>query len=473
VAISVPAAGFNATALPATSDEHLVALAARGSQRAFTELYRRHREPLYRYCHNILREHADAEDAVQVAMTRALVALESGTLPASWRAWLFGIARNQAIDQLRLRGRHEPLADAHHVAVAADDVQVEHRERLAVALADVARLPERQRSALVLRELQGLSDREIAATLAISSDGVRQAVFEARTALKDFTLGRELACRTVLELIAGDRRRLRARQVRAHLRSCPSCHAADGAARARGRTAWWLPVWLQDLALRLLAGAPETGHEALAGSTVVVKSLAAAAAATTIGIGLADRPPVSAPSAHHAPPAPVRTATARPTHRVVLATTPAARPVAHGERRPGTVSRAAAPTRPHRGAPSHPATTHHVGSSYPVTPAPQVETHPAAPPTPTSDPSPPPSASTPDGAPATVTAPSQSAPATTPAQAPAAAPDPAPAPAKAPAAQPQVPPGRQPDRVAPGQAKKLAQDPAATPGNGLAKGQAK
>jgi RNA polymerase sigma factor (sigma-70 family) len=459
VAISVPAAGFSATALPATSDESLAALAARGSQRAFTELYRRHREPLYRYCRGILREHADAEDAVQVTMTRALVALESGTLPASWQAWLFGIAHNHAVDELRLRGRHEPLAGADHVAVAADHARVEHRERLAAALADLARLPERQRSALVLRELSGLSDREIGATLAISSDGVRQAVFEARMALKDFTLGREMPCGAVLELIGGDQRRLRARQVRAHLRSCPSCHAAAEAARGRRRAAWWLPVWLQDLAVRLLAGAPETGHEALAGSTVVVKSLAAAAAATTIGIGLADRPPVAAPLAHHAPPAPVRSATARPTHRIVLATPHAARPVAHAERHPGTVTHAA-PARPHPAAPSRRLHPRHVVQSHPVAPPP-LQSRPDATPAPAADP-----------APATVSAPSQSAPAAAPAQAPAtpaAAPDPAPAPAGT-ATPPQVPPGLQPDRVPPGQARKAATDPATLPGNRVANG---
>src|SRR3954470_12345885 len=102
-------------ALPATSDEGLAVLAARGSQRAFAELYRRHREPLYRYCQGILREHADAEDAVQNTMTRALVALENGTPPAAWQAWIFSIARNHAIDQLRRRGRQRPLAEAEHL----------------------------------------------------------------------------------------------------------------------------------------------------------------------------------------------------------------------------------------------------------------------------------------------------------------------------------------------------------------------
>src|SRR4051812_45373814 len=261
-------------------------------------------------------------------MTRALVALERGPAPAAWQAWLFSIARNHAVDQLRRRGRQGPLGEAEHLT-AHDDARLEHRERLTALLADLERLPERQRSALVLREVRGLSDAEIGELLAISSAGVRQAVFEARTALKDFTAGREMACAAVLEMIGGgDRRRLRARQVRAHLRSCPSCHAVHEGARVPRRAAWWLPVSLQDVALRVIVNAPATSHEALAGSTVVVKSLAAAAAATTIGIGLAERPPVSGthdpvPVAAAPPPAPVLTA--RPTFRLGV---PAVRPAA-------------------------------------------------------------------------------------------------------------------------------------------------
>src|SRR2546421_291688 len=81
------------------------------------------------------------------------------------------------------------LHDAENVPASPFERRIEHRERLQTALADLDRLPVRQRSALVLRELGGLSDEEIASALGISASGVRQAVFEARTALKDFGVG--------------------------------------------------------------------------------------------------------------------------------------------------------------------------------------------------------------------------------------------------------------------------------------------
>ena len=89
---------------------------------------------------------------------------------------------------------------------------------------DLADLPERQRAALVLRELNGLSHAEIGAVLELSPAAVKQAIFEARSALFSCREGREMACHDVRRMLSdGDGRVLRGRGVRAHLRSCPDC----------------------------------------------------------------------------------------------------------------------------------------------------------------------------------------------------------------------------------------------------------
>ena len=99
--------------------------------------------------------------------------------------------------------------------------QVVTRAELAALVADLAQLTNRQRSALTMRELNGLSHVEIASALSISPNAAKQAIFEARSALNDFAAGRDLACTRVEELVrVGDRRRLRAKAVRAHLRDC-------------------------------------------------------------------------------------------------------------------------------------------------------------------------------------------------------------------------------------------------------------
>ena len=66
------------------SDELLARQVTRGSARAFSALYQRYHQQLYRYCRSILREDADAQDAVQAAFTAAFSALRKmdGSMPS-------------------------------------------------------------------------------------------------------------------------------------------------------------------------------------------------------------------------------------------------------------------------------------------------------------------------------------------------------------------------------------------------------
>ncbi len=82
----------------------------------------------------------------------------------------------------------EELADR---AALPHDAEIATRERLRSLVADLGELPERQRSAIVMRELSGLSYGEIAAALSCAEGGARQAVYEARTALRDREEGRD------------------------------------------------------------------------------------------------------------------------------------------------------------------------------------------------------------------------------------------------------------------------------------------
>src|SRR5579872_7456114 len=86
-----------------SDDERLAGLIGGGSERAFTVLYERYHQPLYRYCRSIVRDDSDAEDALQSAFARAFAALRRGQRKAPLRPWLFQIAHNEAISQLRRR----------------------------------------------------------------------------------------------------------------------------------------------------------------------------------------------------------------------------------------------------------------------------------------------------------------------------------------------------------------------------------
>jgi RNA polymerase sigma factor (sigma-70 family) len=327
------------SALAAWPDERLGALAAAGDDRAFALLYDRYERPLRGYCRRILGGDGDVDDVMQTTVARALAGLHLRRPGGSWRAWLFRIAHNEAIEVLRRRRPTAQLDAAEGVAIWPIELRMEQRERLDTLVSDLKDLPERQRSALVMRELSGLEHDEIGDALAMTPGAARQAIFEARSALHDFEAGRGMACDDVrVAVSAGDGRRLRERRLRAHLRACPGCRAFRDSGRRR-RAAFLPSVpFLSGLLHRLhLSGMSE--------SAVTTKALAAAAA-LSVSVGLAGGVPhltpihhsghgatASRPSApgllapHHAQGGLASTAAARP-----LSATPPVAPRRHRAR---------------------------------------------------------------------------------------------------------------------------------------------
>jgi RNA polymerase sigma factor (sigma-70 family) len=205
-------------------DVRLARLAARGDRRAFEAIFERYHQELYRYCRAILHDPDDAQDALQSTMASALRALPGDDRQIALRPWLYRVAHNEAISLLRQRTitvdpdrLPEPEAPGVHS-------EAETRERLRDLVVDLDHLPERQRGALVMRELSGLSYAEIGAALNASQAAARQAVYEARVALKELKGGREMQCETARRAMSErDGRVLRGRRLRAHLRTCESC----------------------------------------------------------------------------------------------------------------------------------------------------------------------------------------------------------------------------------------------------------
>jgi RNA polymerase sigma factor (sigma-70 family) len=216
-------------------DELLAKLVGRGSTHAFAVLYERHHQMLYRYCRSILHDPHDAEDALQSTMTQAFAALRASERDVSLRAWLFRIAHNESITIMRKRARTVNNIEETGVAAESEpEAVLADRARLRQLVADLQQLPERQRAALVMRELSGLRVEELASALAISPAAAKQALFEARRSLRELSEGREMDCEDVrLAISAHDRRVLRGRRIRAHLRACEGCRDFDAAIGAR------------------------------------------------------------------------------------------------------------------------------------------------------------------------------------------------------------------------------------------------
>jgi RNA polymerase sigma factor (sigma-70 family) len=276
------------------SDERLARMVAEGSDRAFATLYSRFHQPLYRYCHSMVRNEADAQDALQSTFTAALGALRRSQRDAPLRPWLFRIAHNESISLLRRRRVTEELPETMEAPGRSVEATAEERARLALLVSDLQALPERQRGALVMRELSGLSHEDVAQALGISVGAAKQTVFEARQALQEFSEGRAMACEDIQRVVSdGDKRALRGRRVRAHLRECSRCHAFAEAIPER-RTALLalspaLPAAAASGLFGRIVGASGahhgTGGGLLAGAGT--KSLGVALSAKTVATGVA------------------------------------------------------------------------------------------------------------------------------------------------------------------------------------------
>ena len=220
-----------------TNEATLVRLARSGDDDAFAQIVRRYQGPLLGYCRSVLRNSADAEDAVQLVFISALRRLRVTTTPIDLRPWLFRIAHNRCISLIRSRREHGELDD--RAWGTRDDPApvpsgAEIRETLGEVVADVRRLPADQQAALVLSQVAGLSGAEVADVLACSGARVRTLVHQARSSLRADREARSLSCTSV-------KSRIRAhapldRCLRRHLRLCESCSAKAAAARTPAGT---------------------------------------------------------------------------------------------------------------------------------------------------------------------------------------------------------------------------------------------
>jgi len=165
------------------SDERLVALARAGHERAFEAIVERYRKPLLRACRRILPE-ARAEDALQHTLVAAWRGLERGDDVRELRPWLYRIARNTSLNQLRMSGYD--LDELMETLTAADDPEEEVLRRAVVqqTLSAVAALPERQREALLRTAINGQGQEEVARDLGLSSTAMRQLVHRARVSVR-------------------------------------------------------------------------------------------------------------------------------------------------------------------------------------------------------------------------------------------------------------------------------------------------
>jgi RNA polymerase sigma-70 factor, ECF subfamily len=163
-------------------------------QAALELLFRDCAGDVHGYAISLLGDRAAAEDVTAIAFerlyrSRARLDRSRGTP----RAWLFSIARNAALDELRRRRRHgRDAPGAEPVATRPEPVAtIEHAERRATINAALRALPPREREVVLLKFHGQLTNGELARVLGISESNAGTRVHRALSALRQASAGLE------------------------------------------------------------------------------------------------------------------------------------------------------------------------------------------------------------------------------------------------------------------------------------------
>lgn len=183
----------------ASTDERLLINQAKsGRSNALGDLCERHRSKIYHIAFRILRNHQDAEDAVQRSFQRALVNLDRFREHSTFSTWVTRIAINEALMMLRQRRPLKPFPEDN-----ADDPEVHYsldlvdkgpspeqalakNELRAAVTHSISHLRENLRKVVLLRELQGLTNSETARHLGLTVSAVKARTFHARRYLRRY-----------------------------------------------------------------------------------------------------------------------------------------------------------------------------------------------------------------------------------------------------------------------------------------------
>ncbi len=167
-------------------DEALYARVRRGDMRAFDELYARYESRLYGFLLSMLRNRADAEDVFHEAFMKALDARDVELRPGGFRAWLYRIARNSALNVLR--GRERGARAITSIPEEAPRLRADERlegHELDTALAGaVARLPPRLLELFHLRS-SGMTYEEMAEVLETPLGTIKSRMSQMVTTLRE------------------------------------------------------------------------------------------------------------------------------------------------------------------------------------------------------------------------------------------------------------------------------------------------
>jgi RNA polymerase sigma-70 factor (ECF subfamily) len=199
-------------------DTELAERVARGDTAAFQALMRRHNRTLFRTARAILRDDAEAEDALQESYLQAYHAIGGFRGEAKLSTWFARIVANQALMRLRKQTRRAAIVPLQAGAAAGQLDQIpdtdmdktpersaQRSEMRRLLEENIDALPDDYRAVFVLRAVEEMSVEETAAVLKIPPATVRSRLFRARSLLREALASKiDLACEEAFAF-AGER----------------------------------------------------------------------------------------------------------------------------------------------------------------------------------------------------------------------------------------------------------------------------
>jgi len=180
-------------------DAALMLRVSQGDTAAFTELVEKYKQPVMNLAYRTLRDATEAEDLAQNVFVQVFKSASRYKSTAKFSTWLFTIARNLCLNEIRRRSRHpaesldaphpdhedQPLhqfEDKKTFSPPESLLQGELAQNIDRALAD---LPENQRSAILLCRQEELSYEEIAEVLGCTVSATKSLIHRGRETLKE------------------------------------------------------------------------------------------------------------------------------------------------------------------------------------------------------------------------------------------------------------------------------------------------
>ena len=181
------------------SDHELVDATRNGDESAFNEIMSRYRNPLTNYLYRFLNDYEEAVDLAQETFVRVYFALDRYHTEYAFSTYIYRIATNLAISEIRRRKRRKLLSltglfqgeDDQEVEfqptdgkMLADDEMVEDERSQMIAKA-IAALPEKYRVPVILRDVEGRSYDEVAEIMELGLGTTKSRISRGRALLKD------------------------------------------------------------------------------------------------------------------------------------------------------------------------------------------------------------------------------------------------------------------------------------------------